>query len=150
MLSGWFRVQPFLKYFIFVMLIAPLVAASAHTSSAKQTQAARMPSVATESESVSKQTAGVDQANFISVSKATQINSSTKKSDFVPLSVAAVSRSQIQTDKINVWAVEAVEEDDSASVGMPNNDPLVAVELAPHWEQLKLTIRKNRNKSQQQ
>jgi hypothetical protein len=131
MLSGWFRVQPFLKYFIFVMLIAPLVAASAHTSSAKQTQAARMPSVATESESVSKQTAGVDQANFISVSKATQINSSTKKSDFVPLSVAAVSQSQIQTDKINVWAVEAVEEDDSASVGMPNNDPLVAVELAP-------------------
>lgn len=128
MLSGWFRVQPFLKYFLFVMLIAPLVAASAHTSSAKQTQAARMPSVATESESVSKQTAGVDQANFISVSKATQINSSTKKSDFVPLSVAAVSQSQIQTDKINVWAVQ---EDDSASVEMPNNDPLVAVELAP-------------------
>ncbi|KAB8314087.1 hypothetical protein SD81_039460 [Tolypothrix campylonemoides VB511288] len=127
MLSGWFRVQPFLKYFIFVMLIAPLVAASAHTSSAKQTQAARMPSVATESESVSKQTAGVDQANLISVSKATQINSSTKKSHFVPLSVAAVSQSQIQRDKINVWAVE----EDSASVEMPHNDPLVAVELAP-------------------
>jgi hypothetical protein len=128
MLSGWFRVQPFLKYFIFVMLIAPLVAASVHTSSAKQTQAARMPSVATESESVSKQTAGVDQTNWISVSKATQINSSTKKSHFVPLSVAAVPQSQIQTDKINVWAVE---EDDSASAEMPNNDPLVAVELAP-------------------
>jgi len=128
MLSGWFRVQPFLKYFIFVMLIAPFVAASAHTSSAKQTQAARMPSVATESESVSKQTAGVDQTNLISVSKPTQINSSTKKSHFVPLSVAAVAQSQIQTDKINVWAVD---EDGSASVEMPNNDPLVAVELAP-------------------
>lgn len=127
MLSGWFRVQPFLKYFIFVMLIAPLVAGSADTSSAKQIQADGKPSVQTESESVSKQMAGVDQANFISGSKATQINSSTQKSQFVPISVAGVAQSQTQTDKINAWVLE----DDSASVEMPSNDPLVAVELAP-------------------
>ena len=41
LLSGWFRVQPFLKYVLVVVLIAPLVGASGHSSSAKQLQAIR-------------------------------------------------------------------------------------------------------------
>lgn len=39
--SGWFRVQPFLKYVLVVVLIAPLVGASGH-STAKQSQAAKV------------------------------------------------------------------------------------------------------------
>ncbi|BCL37132.1 hypothetical protein [Nostoc sp. MS1] len=35
LLSGWFRVQPFLNYVVVILLIAPLVAASGHSSSAK-------------------------------------------------------------------------------------------------------------------
>ncbi|MBD2295800.1 hypothetical protein H6G06_20565 [Anabaena sphaerica FACHB-251] len=38
LLSGWFRVQPFLKYVIVVILIAPLVGVSIHSSVAKQSQ----------------------------------------------------------------------------------------------------------------
>ncbi|WP_017315119.1 hypothetical protein [Mastigocladopsis repens] len=131
MLSGWFRVQPFLKYSVFVMLIAPLVAASEHTTSAKQTQADEISSVTTEFESVlsdfvSKETATVNEADFIAVSKASQINSSTEKSDSIPMSVAVVSQPQIQIDG-EAWTVE----DDSASVQIPDSDSLAAVELAP-------------------
>ncbi|MEA5577318.1 hypothetical protein [Anabaena sp. UHCC 0451] len=38
LVSGWFRVQPFLKYVIPVILIAPLVGVSVHSSVAKQSQ----------------------------------------------------------------------------------------------------------------
>jgi hypothetical protein len=38
LLSGWFRVQPFLKYVIVVILIAPLVGVSVNSSVAKQSQ----------------------------------------------------------------------------------------------------------------
>ncbi|TAF02215.1 MAG: hypothetical protein EAZ77_19190 [Nostocales cyanobacterium] len=38
LLSGWFRVQPFLKYVVVVILIAPLVGVSIHSSVAKQSQ----------------------------------------------------------------------------------------------------------------
>lgn len=38
LLSGWFRVQPYSKYVIAVMLIAPLVGISIHSSVAKQSQ----------------------------------------------------------------------------------------------------------------
>jgi hypothetical protein len=130
MLSGWFRVQPFLKYTVFVMLIAPFVAASAHTTSAKQTQAVAIPSVTTKSDSVSasvlKETAGVEQGYFIAVSKAPQFNSFTEKSDSVPMSIAAVSQPQIQVEKIEVWTVE-----DDTSEELPPEDPLATVELAP-------------------
>ena len=40
--SGWFRVQPFLKYVLVVVLIAPLVGASAHSSSAHRSQATKV------------------------------------------------------------------------------------------------------------
>ncbi|ARV62888.1 hypothetical protein BZZ01_06420 [Nostocales cyanobacterium HT-58-2] len=114
------------------MLIAPLVAASAHTTSAKQTQAASISSVTSESnsvlsDSVSNKTAAVDDANFISVSKADQISSFREKSHSLPVFMAAVSKPQIRVDRIEDWTVE----DDSASVQMPDYDPLAAVELAP-------------------
>ncbi|MBW4631297.1 MAG: hypothetical protein KME30_05155 [Iphinoe sp. HA4291-MV1] len=137
MLFGWFRVQPFPKYFIFVMLIAPLVAASEHITSAQEIQVARVPFVTIESDSVAvdsllKATAAVDEANLISVSKAAPINS-TGKSYSIPMSVGAISQPQIQIDENEIWTVE----DDSASAQMPYHDPLAAVELAPLGEESK-------------
>ncbi|WP_353930284.1 hypothetical protein WJM97_18615 [Okeanomitos corallinicola TIOX110] len=38
LLSGWFRVQPFSKYVIVVMLVAPFLGVSIHSSVAKQSQ----------------------------------------------------------------------------------------------------------------
>lgn len=38
LLSGWFRVQPFFKYVIVVMLVAPFLGVSIHSSVAKQSQ----------------------------------------------------------------------------------------------------------------
>ena len=42
LLSGWFRVQPFLKYVLVVVLIAPLLGASGNSSSAKQSQLTKL------------------------------------------------------------------------------------------------------------
>jgi hypothetical protein len=41
LLSGWFRVQPFLKYAVVIIVIAPFVGVSVHTSLAKQLQVAK-------------------------------------------------------------------------------------------------------------
>lgn len=140
MLSGWLRVQPFLKYCLFAILIAPLMAASEHTTSAQQTQVARVPSVTIESDSVAvdsvlRATAAINEANFISLSKAAPTKSFTEKSHSIPMSVGAISQPQIQideqTNKIEIWSAE----DDSVSVQMPDNDPFAAVELAPPAEE---------------
>jgi hypothetical protein len=42
LLSEWFRVKPFTKYVVVVLFVAPLVAASGHSSSAKQSQVAQI------------------------------------------------------------------------------------------------------------
>jgi hypothetical protein len=136
MLSGWFRAQPFVKYLIFVMLIAPLTAASEHMTSAQQIQVAKVPSVTTQPDSVAvhsllKATAAVDQANFISVPKAAPINSFTEKSDSIAKSVGAVSQPQTQiideqTNQIDTLTVK----DSSGSVEKPDNNSLVLVDLA--------------------
>lgn len=140
MLSGWLRVQPFFKYCIFAILIAPLMASSEHTTSAQQTQVARVPPVTIESDSVAvnsvlKTTGAVDEANFISLSKAAPTNSLTEKSHSIPMSLGEISQPQIQideqTNKIETWTAQ----DNSASVQMPNNDLLAAVELAPPAEE---------------
>ncbi|MBK1987508.1 hypothetical protein A0J48_008150 [Sphaerospermopsis aphanizomenoides BCCUSP55] len=41
LLSGWFRVQPFLKYAVVIILIAPFVGVSVHSTLAKQSQVAK-------------------------------------------------------------------------------------------------------------
>ncbi|MBD2691846.1 hypothetical protein [Anabaena catenula] len=42
LLSGWFRVQPFLKYVVVVILIAPFIGVSVYSTSAKQSQVAKI------------------------------------------------------------------------------------------------------------
>ncbi len=60
LLSGWFRVQPFTKYVVVVLFIAPLVAASGHSSSAKQSQVAQITPASVNSDSESVKMATVD------------------------------------------------------------------------------------------
>jgi hypothetical protein len=60
LLSGWFRVQPFTKYVVVVLFIAPLVAALGHSSSAKQSQVAQTTPVSGNSDSESVEMAAID------------------------------------------------------------------------------------------
>ena len=60
LLSGWFRVQPFTKYVVVVLFIAPLVAALGHSSSAKQSQVAKITPASGNSDSESVKMATVD------------------------------------------------------------------------------------------
>ncbi|KAB8330523.1 hypothetical protein SD80_028040 [Scytonema tolypothrichoides VB-61278] len=136
MLSGWFRAQPFVKYLIFVMLIAPLMAASEHTTSAQQVQVAKVASATKEPDSIAVDprlltTAAVDKANFVSVPKAAPIKSSTEKSHSIPMSLGAVSQPQTQIDQQTNKNEALTVKDSSASVQMPYYDQLPPLELPP-------------------
>ncbi len=127
LLSGWFRLQPFLKYVAVVMLIAPLMAASSHSTSARS-QTAKNISVTMASDSVFI-TASANQAPAANqVSKVATIYYLTDKPGSVIVSRAAVDELQIlQIDNIESWTAK----DDSLSMKeLPNNDSLAAVELA--------------------
>jgi hypothetical protein len=60
LLSGWFRVQPFTKYVVVLLFIAPLVAALGHSSSAKQSQVAQTTKLSGNSDSESVEMAAID------------------------------------------------------------------------------------------
>jgi hypothetical protein len=55
LLSGWFRVQPFLKYVVVVILIAPFIGVSVHSTSAKQSQVAKINSGLKQSDSITQE-----------------------------------------------------------------------------------------------
>lgn len=134
---GWFPVQPFHKYLIFVMLIAPLVAASAHTTSAKQIQAAKQTPVVYNLNTVSidtkpLETAAVIDPNLTSVSKEILKETFTDKSQSVPSFLTVATQPQLsksQVKEIEAWKIE----DDSLLTEVPQleKDPLAVVELAP-------------------
>jgi hypothetical protein len=127
LLSGWFRVQPFLKYVVLVMLIAPLVAASGHSSSATQSEIARTNSATRGSDSVSGEIAAVGESDF-NVLNENQIGSLTEESVTVPDEMTAVVESQLlpadQTESL-------ITEDGSYSTEGLVTDKLAVVQLAP-------------------
>lgn len=127
LLSGWFRVQPFFKYVVVVMLIAPLVDASSYSSSA-QSQTAKSTSMMTELASVS---AGIDAnstSNHAQESKVTNVDSLADQYHSRRMSVNAAEPQILIVDQVESWVVE----NDSLSViEIPDNDSLAAVELAP-------------------
>ncbi|KYC41602.1 hypothetical protein WA1_16265 [Scytonema hofmannii PCC 7110] len=132
MLSGWLSVQPFQKYVIFVMLIAPLMATSAYSTLAKQTQAAKLTPVTPDSDSassdsVSKETAANGEQNLDEVAKISQ-ETFASKSLATPTSLAAVNQLQRSHNEL-----EALIENDSLSREIPeaDEDLLAAVQLAP-------------------
>ncbi|WP_413172169.1 hypothetical protein [Anabaena azotica] len=64
LLSGWFRVQPFLKYAVVIIVIAPFVGVSVHTSLAKQLQVAKSSSGLNEWDSKSQKTIVARKSNL--------------------------------------------------------------------------------------
>ncbi len=123
LLSGSFRVKPFINYVVIVTLIAPLVAASGNTS-AKQFQVAKTIPQTTEL-NVLTETAAVN-ANSTQVSKAVPNDFLVGQSYSIPMSVAA-TKPQLLKDKFN-----AAEENALLSKKMSGNDQLAAaVQLLP-------------------
>ncbi len=128
LLSGWFRAQPFLNYVVVVILIAPLLGASAHSFPVKY-EVAKLTSRTGDSDSVSKEIAVVGEPEIAEISKTNQIDSLTEKFDSVPTQSPAVQEPQVlPSDKIESF----VQADSS---GLNNDltvpDTLAAVELAP-------------------
>lgn len=64
LLSGWFRVQPFLKYAVVIIVVAPFVGVSIHTSLAKQLQVAKSSSGLNEWDSKSQKTIVARKSNL--------------------------------------------------------------------------------------
>lgn len=128
LLSGWFRAQPFLNYVVVVILIAPLLGASAHSFPVKS-EVAKLTSKTGDSDSVSKEIAVVGEPEIAEISKTEQIDSLTEKFDSVPTQSPAVQEPQVLlSDKIESFA-------QADSYGLNNDltvpDTLAAVELAP-------------------
>lgn len=128
LLSGWFRAQPFLNYVVVVILIAPLLGASAHSFPVKS-EVAKLTSKVGDSDSVSKEIAVVGEPEIAEISKTDQIDSLTEKFDSVPTQSPAVQEPQVlPADKIESFA-------QADSYGLNNDltvpDTLAAVELAP-------------------
>ncbi|MEH2348986.1 MAG: hypothetical protein V7K55_13420 [Nostoc sp.] len=128
LLSGWFRAQPFLNYVVVVILIAPLLGASAHSFPVKS-EVAKLTSITGDSDSVSKEIAVVEEPEIAEISKTDQINSSTEESDPVPTQSTAVLEPQVlPSDKIESLA-QADASVSNSDLTFPNT--LAAVELAP-------------------
>ncbi len=121
--SGSFGLKPFVNYVVIVTLIAPLVAASGNSTSAKQFQVAKTIPQTTEL-NVLTETAAVN-ANSTQVSKAVQNEFLGGQSYSIPMSVAATKPQQLQ-DKFN-----AAEENALLSKKMSGLDQLAAVQLLP-------------------
>jgi hypothetical protein len=128
LLSGWFRAQPFLNYVVVVILIAPLLGASAHSFPVKS-EVAKLTSMTGDSDSVSKEIAVVGEPEIAEILKTDQINSLTEEFDSVPTQSIVVQEPQVlPADKIHSLA----QADSSLSNSDLNiSDSLAAVELAP-------------------
>ncbi|MEA5502924.1 hypothetical protein VB735_07360 [Halotia wernerae UHCC 0503] len=130
LLSGWFRVQPFLNYVVVVMLIAPLIAASGHSTSAKQLKAVAKNTPETgDSDSIPQEVATVSQPDLTEILKPSEVYSRSEESDSARLAMDGVGEMPIlQDDKIESLVVEDYS---VSSSNLATADTLAAVELAP-------------------
>jgi hypothetical protein len=130
LLSGWFRVQPFLNYFVLVMLIAPLIAASGNSTSAKQSKlVAKIAPETGESEALPQETANVAEPDLAGV-----FQDSVAGESSVPQKIAEVEKQPVlEAQKIEslVVADYSIPTNSDASKELTPIDPLAAVELAP-------------------
>ncbi len=133
LLSGWFRLQPFLNYVALVMLIAPLVAASGHSTSAQQSQLLTKNASATAaSNSAPLPVSTMNEPYLVELLTTSPITASIKKSDSMPLLMASIREPSIlQTSKRE--SLVAADNFFSSS-DIDADFPLAAVELAPMLE----------------
>ncbi|MGD1871957.1 MAG: hypothetical protein ACFB02_02790 [Mastigocoleus sp.] len=129
LLSGWFRVQPFSKYLLVAMLIAPLVAASGHSSAAKQSELAHSSfnSVSTNSDMSSESVEIVNDNDLLQALRASRIDSGLGEIDSAPISIAAVSEPKL----IRADAIEPVVQEDYQVTDKTSGNPLATVEVVP-------------------
>ncbi|MDZ8263592.1 hypothetical protein [Nostoc sp. ChiQUE01b] len=133
LLSGWFRTQPFLNYVVVVILLAPLLGASAHSIPVRS-EVHKLTSMAGESDSVSKEIAVVGEPEIAETLKTDQIESITEEFDSVLTQSTAVQEPQVlPANKIESSAQVdnylSSSDLDLSDVTVP--DSLAAVELAP-------------------
>ncbi|MEL7243256.1 MAG: hypothetical protein AAGM40_13045 [Cyanobacteria bacterium J06573_2] len=133
LLSGWFRVQPFLKYVLVVILIAPVVGASAHSSSAKQSEAIKVTAKTPEMGSALVE---VPIASEYKLSQPEAVKTLTLEEKSGSMKIAAVIKPQIiQPNVVESLTIETFTQEEETVT--PNNsssveeDPFVQVELAP-------------------
>ncbi|NJM17652.1 MAG: hypothetical protein HC815_01310 [Richelia sp. RM1_1_1] len=136
LLSGWFRVQPFLKYVLVLIVIAPLVGASGHSSSARQSQLTK---VAIENpELESSVLMEVPIASEYKLSQPEAVKTLTPEVDSETVRMAAVIQPKIihpNTVELESLTVETLTgEEEAASSNNSSSferDPFTEVELAP-------------------
>ncbi|MGD1910576.1 MAG: hypothetical protein ACFB2X_06910 [Rivularia sp. (in: cyanobacteria)] len=136
LLSGWFRVQPFLKYVLVVVLIAPLVGASGHSSSAKQLQAIEATKVTAEIPELDSVYISVPITDKYKLFQPEAVKNLTPDSDSESIKMAAVIKPQIIQP--NVVESLTIESESGLQEAMPSSkptteteDPFTEVELAP-------------------
>lgn len=127
LLSGWFRAQPFLNYVVVVILIAPLLGASAHSFPVKS-EVSKLTSMTGDSDSVSKEIAIVGEPEIAEISKTEQTDSLIEKFDVPTQSIAVQEPQVLPADKIESLA-QIHSSVSSSDLTIP--DSLAAVELAP-------------------
>ncbi|MBF2064083.1 MAG: hypothetical protein IGS39_06615 [Calothrix sp. C42_A2020_038] len=131
LLLGWFRTQPFLKYVVVVMLIAPIAAASSHATSSTPSELTSASVATTDSIPTVDVTADatVGTADVAPELHTTQVNSSQHKSDSMSTTVAAVDPQLLVKlrDRGDFFQSDNSLDDKNRLT----NDSLAAVELAP-------------------
>ncbi|MEH1842079.1 MAG: hypothetical protein V7L20_25935 [Nostoc sp.] len=131
LLSGWFRTQPFLNYVVVVILIAPLLGASAHSFPVKS-EVSKLTSITGDSDSVSKKGSVVREPEIAEISKTEQTNSLIEELDSVPTQTTTVQEPQVlPADKIESLAQIPQIHSSVSSSDLTIPDSLAAVELAP-------------------
>ncbi|MBD2357618.1 hypothetical protein H6G41_23890 [Tolypothrix sp. FACHB-123] len=133
LLSGWFRTQPFIKYAVIAILIAPLVAASGHSTSAHQSEVANNTSEGEQSASASLKLAAVSEPDLADLLTADS-TTAPRELDSHMQGMATVGESPSSVDNLQSSdGVESILQQDHAisSSNVAGKDPLAAVELAP-------------------
>ncbi|PHJ57721.1 hypothetical protein VF14_28090 [Nostoc linckia z18] len=131
LLSGWFRAQPFLNYVVVVILIAPLLGASGHSTPVKS-EVVKRTSITEESEPVSKEIALVGEPEIAETLTVDGVNSSAEEVDSVPTQSSAIQAPQVLPEYKD-YKIESFAQLDSSLASSDLNvpDPLAEVELAP-------------------
>lgn len=133
LLSGWYRVQPFSKYIVLALLLAPLMAASGHSTEANLSEKiAQNSSVAEITDSVATEpeeygpAANFDNLQVASLGVAD--DSILGEPDSAPNKIAVIT----QPERLEVYKIDSLAEADGSSpTQVAGSDSLAAVELAP-------------------
>jgi len=131
LLSGWFRLQPFLKYVVVVMLIAPFVAASGHSTSAKQSQARQVNPLAQEPESsvAVEQSASVesDLAQLLETVKSDSL--ATENNNGQPIESAFAVGTDL-SEALQPRTIDSFKEENPSTIAEKESTPAPSIEIA--------------------